>query len=267
MYYEINETRARQAKDMNSFYAYRPGSATEEYRALVDKAAAIAEAQKMNVGEEYHEKIDALLERYARKLAENMNKSFDIECRCPSVLISGPAKFPVRQKEKQNAARDKNMREWREIQAIINKIKNVGTGGISADDPNALERLRAKLSALEEDQQYMKNENANMRKKGFDAPYAGWQLTNNNANIKRIRECLARLERLAAKPTDGWQFDGGKVVINTEVNRLQILFDAKPDESKRKELKSHGFKWAPSQGAWQRQYTDNAVRDARRVTA
>lgn len=45
-YYPINETLARQANMMNSYYAYKPGSATAEYRAMVDKAAAIAEEQK-----------------------------------------------------------------------------------------------------------------------------------------------------------------------------------------------------------------------------
>lgn len=38
-YYEINEQTARRANDVNSMSDYRPGSATEEYRAAVDKAA------------------------------------------------------------------------------------------------------------------------------------------------------------------------------------------------------------------------------------
>ena len=39
-YYEINEETARRANDVNSMRDYRHGSATEEYRAAVDKAAA-----------------------------------------------------------------------------------------------------------------------------------------------------------------------------------------------------------------------------------
>ena len=69
-YYPINETLARQANMMNSYYAYKPGSATAEYRAMVDKAAAIAEEQKSRTDPMYHEKIDCLLDTYARKLAE-----------------------------------------------------------------------------------------------------------------------------------------------------------------------------------------------------
>ena len=70
-YYPINEGAARRAKEMNSFSDYKEGSATAEYRAMVDKAAAIAEKQKSRVDPMYHEKIDHLLDTYARKLAEN----------------------------------------------------------------------------------------------------------------------------------------------------------------------------------------------------
>ena len=73
-YYPINEGAARRAKEMNSFSDYKEGSATAEYRAMVDKAAAIAEKQKSRVDPMYHEKIDHLLDTYARKLAENMTR-------------------------------------------------------------------------------------------------------------------------------------------------------------------------------------------------
>ncbi len=109
-YYPINEGAARRAKEMNSFSDYKEGSATAEYRAMVDKAAAIAEQQKSRVDPMYHDKIDHLLDTYARKLAENMNQGFAIDARVPSVMIAGPANFPVGKKEKQNRARDSNMR-------------------------------------------------------------------------------------------------------------------------------------------------------------
>ena len=50
---------------------------------------------------------------------------------------------------------------------------------------------------------------------------------------------------------------------NPILNRLQILFDEKPDEDTRKALKSNGFRWSPKNGAWQRQLTDNAIRAAK----
>lgn len=87
-YYDINENAARRAKEANSWSNYVQGSATEEYRQMVDAAEEIAEMQKRRVGVEYHGKIDELLDVYARKLAANMNKRNEIDARVPSVMIA-----------------------------------------------------------------------------------------------------------------------------------------------------------------------------------
>lgn len=291
-YHTINEEAARRANDMNSFRDYKAGSATAEYRRMVDAATELAERQKQSVDPMYHEKIDRLLETYCRKLAENMNASYAIESRCLSILISGGGNFPVRKKEKQNAARDRNLQEWNYIQGLLDKIRSVGTGGISSDDPQAVEKLEAKLAALEKNQEMMKAANAAIRMKdpakgdaklaelGYTpediaklrAPdfcgrigYPAYALQNNNANIRRIRGRIAELKKRTENTPEGWEFDGGRVVVNTTENRLQIIFDGKPDADIRTELKGEGFRWAPSQGAWQRQLTDNAMRAARRL--
>lgn len=291
-YYTISEEAARRANDMNSFRDYKAGSATAEYRRMVDAATELAERQKQRVDPMYHEKIDRLLEIYCRKLAENMNASYSIEARCPSILISGGGNFPVRKKEKQNAARDRNLEEWNYIQGLLDKIRSVGTGGISSDDPQAVEKLEAKLATLEKHQEMMKAANAAIRMKdpakgdaklaelGYTpediaklrAPdfcgrigYPAYELQNNNANIRRIRGRIAELKKRTESTPEGWEFDGGRVVVNTAENRLQIIFDGKPNADIRTELKGEGFRWAPSQGAWQRQLTDNAMRAARRL--
>lgn len=291
-YHTINEEAARRANDMNSFRDYKAGSATAEYRRMVDAATELAERQKQRVDPMYHEKIDRLLEIYCRKLAENMNASYSIEARCPSILISGGGNFPVRKKEKQNAARDRNLEEWNYIQGLLDKIRSVGTGGISSDDPQAVEKLEAKLAALEKHQELMKAANSAIRMKdptkgdaklaelGYTPEdiaklrepdfcgrigYPAYLLQNNNANIRRIRGRIEELKKRSENTPEGWEFDGGRVVMNTTENRLQIIFDGKPDADVRTELKGEGFWWAPSQGAWQRQLTDNAMRAARRL--
>ena len=95
--------------------------------------------------------------------------------------------------------------------------------------------------------------------------YPAYALQNNNANIRRIRGRIAELKKRTESTPEGWEFDGGRVVVNTAENRLQIIFDGKPNADVRTELKGEGFRWAPSQGAWQRQLTDNAMRAARRL--
>ena len=292
-YYTINEAAARRAKEMNSYSDYRQGSATAEYRQYVDEAVQLAERQKARVDPMYHEKIDSLLDTYARKLAANMNKGYEIDARVPSILIAGGSNFPTRKKEKQNAARDTNYQEWQEIQGLLDKIRSTGMGGISADDPNAVEKLEKKLAGLEKSQETMKAVNAYYRKhktldgcphlspEGIekmkaemssswhyeDKPYPTWALSNNNAEIRRVKERIKSLSRQKEIGYVGWEFAGGKVEANTQDNRLQIFFEEKPDAEVREELKGNGFRWSPKAGAWQRQLNDNAYFAANYVKA
>ena len=290
-YYPINENAARHANTVNSFYDYKPGSATAEYRHYVDEAAEIAARQKRRVDPSFHERIDGLLDAYARKLAANMNKGYEIAGRVPSILIAGGSNFPVRKKEKQNAAADKNMEEYREIQGLLDKIRSTGMGGISADDPNAVSKLESKLAKLEALQETMKAVNAYYRKnKTLDGcphlspeqieklkasmsgsyranpkPFERYQLSNNNAEIHRLKDRITALARRKELGYVGWEFDGGRVEANTADNRLQIFFDEKPDKEIREELKGNGFRYAPSAEAWQRQLNDNAIYAADRI--
>lgn len=290
-YYPIDETAARSAKNANSLSDYCPGSATAEYRRYVDEAAAIAERQKQRVDPAYHAKIDRLLDTYARKLADNLNHHYAIEARVPSILIAGGSNFPVRKKEKQNAARDRNMDEWQYIQGLLDKIRSTGMGGISADDPNAISKLEKKLAQREESQATMKAVNAYYRKhktldgcphlsqqnidtmkanmaEGWhleDKPFPSWQLSNNNAEIRRLKARIQSLTAQRETSYEGWEFDGGTVAANKEVNRLQIFFAEKPDADTRAVMKSNGFRWSPNAGAWQRQLNRNAIYAAKRI--
>ena len=290
-YYSINEGAARRAKEMNSFSDYQPGSATAEYRNYVDKAFALAQEQKKRVDPMYHEKIDSLLDTYARKLAANMNHGYEIDARVPSILIAGGSNFPVRQKEKQNAARDSNMQEWQYIQGLLDKIRSTGMGGIRQDDPQAIPKLQKKLAGLEKAQETMKAVNAYYRKHGTldgcphlspenienlkadmasgwhyeKKPFQSWELSNNNAEIRRVRQRIESLTRANEVAYVGWEFDGGHVEANRDQGRLQVFFDGKPEADARQQLKENGFRWAPSVGAWQRLLNDNAYYASDRI--
>jgi len=290
-YYSINEGAARRAKEMNSFSDYKPGSATAEYRHYVDEAFALAQEQKKRVDPMYHEKIDSLLDTYARKLAANMNHGYEIDARVPSILIAGGSNFPVRKKEKQNAARDSNMQEWQYIQGLLDKIRSTGMGGIRQDDPQAIPKLQKKLAGLEKAQETMKAVNAYYRKHGTldgcphlspenlenlkadmasgwhyeKKPFQSWELSNNNAEIRRVRQRIENLTRANEVAYVGWEFDGGHVEANRDQGRLQVFFDGKPEADARQQLKEHGFRWAPSVGAWQRLLNDNAYYASDRI--
>ena len=77
-----------------------------------------------------------------------------------------------------------------------------------------------------------------------------------------------RIESLTATQNTefvGWRFNGGEAVINEDKNRLQLLFDEKPSKEQRETLKANGFRWAPSDAAWQRQLNPNAFYAANRI--
>ena len=294
MYYEINEETARRANDMNSMRDYQTGSATAEYRAAVDEAAALVERQKQKVSPFYHDKLDSLLERYSRRLAAYYNDYYRNEAACPSILISGGSNFPVRKKEKQNSRRETLLDEYNEIQGILSKIQSVGTGPIDPADPHAREMLEDRLQRLQNTLDKGKSMNAHYRKhktmKGFpdmadetaaemdeaisrspafaQAPFPDFELASLRGKIKRAQENLAKLDSMEQHKDDAantLEFDGGKIFLNMEANRLQILFDEIPDEEVRADLKSHGFKWSRKNEAWQRQLTRNAIYDAKRI--
>ena len=284
-YYPVNEDLARRAKEMNSFSDYVPGSAIQSYRAEVDEAAALAERQKQRVDPIHHDKIDSLLDTFARKLADNINRRNEIATRVPSILVAGGSNFPVRKKEKQNRADDAAMEEYRQIRGLLDKIRGTGMGGISADDPAAIDKLKAKLRGLEALQNKMKAVNAYYRKHGTlegcpqlsaeeieklkagmarswrsePKPYEGYLLTNNSAVIRQTKKRIEELSQKAETEYEGWAFEGGEVKMNREANRLQVFFDEKPDRDTCSAMRHSGFKWAPSVGAWQRQLNDNAI--------
>lgn len=164
---------------------------------------------------------------------------------------------------------------------------------ISSDDPEAIAKLTKELDGLKAAQELMKSVNAFYRQHGtchgveglseelaeeldqdvkngppwMKVPFSPRALSSNNAEIHRIQNRIQTLIDAKELGYTGWTFEGGRVEANGDKNRLQIFFDEIPGEGVRKELKSSGFRWARSEGAWQRQLTDNAIYAASRIKA
>lgn len=284
-YYTIDETAARQAQGMWSFSEYVTGSKTAEYKQLVDNAYDLAD-QAAGEKPDRAEEVYSLADRYARKMADNFNADSRINLMCPSVMIAGPANFPVKKKEKQNRAAERNHQEYQNIQKYLEKIRKIlyGNDIIKSDDKDAVEKLQEKLDSLQKRQEQMKAVNAYYRKHKTldgcpelppedierlkqamkadwhyqDKPYLSFELSNNNQNIHATKARLERLKAAKEKDTTDYDTEHFKVVENTEMMRLQLFFDGKPDAEIREAVKHNGFKWSSKNKCWQRQLTNNA---------
>ncbi len=173
-----------------------------------------------------------------------------------------------------------------------NKAAGVGKGGISSDDPEALQKLRYKLERLQANQEYMKRINkihraylkdpasidkhdlTDQERKTITTyeprysweknPFPPYSLQNNNGNMGNVRK---RIKQLENAPTETKETNYGeiKVIENVEINRIQIIFPGKPSKEVRTALKSHGFRWSPRNTAWQRHLNNSGRYQAENV--
>ena len=284
-YGTINENMARAAKNANSMSDYRDGSATEEYRQYVDLVYDIVE-KIAEVRPHLLEKAIRMAERYSRKLADYYNAYYRNEASCPSILISGGGNFPVRKKERQNSRRETLMNEWHYLSGYAERIRSLLTmeQPILSSDENAIEALEEKLADLTATQERMKAANKAIRMKdveegngvlaslGFSEEeieslrtpdicgrigFPDYELSNNNANIHRVSGRLESLKKVKEAGDKQTECEFCKIVEDTSSMRIKLIFEGKPEPEVREVLKSRGFRWAPSQGAWQRQLTAN----------
>ena len=215
--------------------------------------------------------VDAnrFLDKHFRLTMEYLNS----ESRCASAAIVGFSKFPVERMEKRrNSAMNKLSRLNYFLENIEKTLIKITRPKETQNDKK--EKWTAQLEKLKALQEKMKKANALLRKKDIDGlvalvgesaacelqkpdwagrvGFADYQLRNNLANIKRLESQIAQIERLQEKEISDFYFDGGHVEYDPEEIRFNIFFEGKPEEEIRTKLKSRGFKWSPSRGAWTR---------------
>lgn len=189
---------------------------------------------------------------------------------------------------------DTNMRAGIDAQEraerLAGRAASVGEGGISSDDPDAVIKLRGELANLQALQTKMKDANAIIRRlksqpeacvaalceciPGLkpagarrlmqpDASgrigFADYQLSTNGANMRRIEKRIAELLRVATIEEGERARSASGVVFQVADNRVQLVFQGKPADDIRARLKSYGFRWAPSAGAWQRHLNNAGI--------
>lgn len=83
-------------------------------------------------------------------------------------------------------------------------------------------------------------------------PFAPFQLSNNSANIRRVKARIESISAAKAKPVKEFDAGGGvRVEDDPPANRVRVFFPGKPDATVRDRLKANGYRWTPTLGAWQ----------------
>ena len=251
------------------------------------------------------DKRERYLERAARADAESTSRMRSATSRLSNIPMGQPilvGHHSERRHRRDIERSDNDMRKAVEAgdkaDYYREKAAAVGTGGVSSDDPDAITKLQTQLDARIAAQEQMKRINAiwrSFKKKPdspstqrkleslteaerqlvttFEPPYtwsrgpaADYQLSNNNASIKRLKKRIAELEAKSNyTPAPDIEGNGYTITENVHENRVQFRFDGKPPTEIRALLKSHAFKWSPTSKAWQRQLNNAGIYAAHRV--
>lgn len=301
----ISLSEATQAFNGTSFSPERRGRSAQRgaflalldlWRKLEKQYNAAPEDRRVAFVQAFNDTVD----RYVGMTRAYLNS----HSRVMSSMIVGPANFPVARQQKKSEAAYRRAQEANEFLAKAPaRLLKVLRGPVDNSVQAAISEVEGKLAAREAAQARMKEINAAHGKFLKDPaileksplpesdkklireykpryswephPFAPYELTNNNAEIRRLRDRVEELKRRAddarAERDAGQEMADASVSVrmvkNVELNRLQLLFNEKPSDAVRADLKSNGFKWAPSNSAWQRQLTDNAVSSAERIIA
>jgi hypothetical protein len=235
------------------------------------------------------------MEPFIKKYRQFAHNYLHAQSRSISSMVTGPANFPTRRQEKVNNSIDNKLEEWNQwedkaINRITAKLSGTPIRKKTNDTRSDLAVQKSKLEELKEYQSLMKEINkayrnfvknqdsindSNLPKKYKElirnwkpiysyekAPIQPYEMQNNLANIKRVEQRISELESKVNLEKAGFtkmKYENGVVFQNMEINRLQIIFDDKPDADIRTILKKNGFRWSPRYKAWQRQVTGNAM--------
>ena len=241
--------KKRWARDITNKEYHQAWQDYDKYKKELTKARReYAESIMSNFEEQdnsaYTDKQNARRERFEELADKNAKLSEGAHQKSRDMMSVIPMGQPI------HGTKDRNYREkaWDKLGQAVQldkkskyyeeKAKSVGKAGISADDANAIAKLAQKY------------------KSGVDS-----------AEKRRIIDRVISIHsaKTSSKPASETSEHGFSIERNQDKNRLQLKFDGKPDENTRKVLKSNGFRWAPSEGAWQRQLTGNAEYSLKRV--
>ena len=220
--------------------------------------------------------------------------------RTASSFITGPANFPTRANQKKLDTAHRRLEEFLEwekkAQASMRKkiadartedekmssewevvkertlrtlsvILKIDTENYPADRSLFVSSLAGRIKTLAENGEVHLVEKALALITEYNATHAKPAVTKSHS-IWKLIEVAQTKQKVEENPRESkcvHEGEGVKVVMNFEEDRLQIFFDGIPSPEMRQKLKAEAWRWSPTQGAWQRQLTNNARYSASRV--
>ena len=264
----------------------------EAVAALHRKLAALAKTPEQQA------LIPPQLDRYKANYRQHQHAIWAAQTRAASAFIVGPANFPTERNSKRLDTVDRRRAEllaWKakaETAAARAILDARSSAQIKTDQWRQLERRLARdigiikridadiepydrtafvtsiagrierLAANDEGElvgrtlQYIRAQQADMPKPIFTERHKVWQLTAVSDSVNTGRK--TSIEQIAKAA-------GVEIVANHDAERIQIFFEQIPEAPTREAMKRQGWKWSPTNQAWQRKATEAAIYSAKSI--
>jgi hypothetical protein len=273
--------RDEYANAVNGLYAeFWPLAKTEEQRSLL-------------AGE---------MERYRQGYLQRMKAYLASHGNVVSSFIAGPSKFPAARMQKRGRWADNKLNdlvewdkraraairkslldarppeakeeaEWtalrREIAGSLTMVSRIDKDGAPYNRPaftnsiaGRIERLakNGEVALVERALAWLDEHNLDSGKPTFTKRHKVWTFADVAS------EAAQKLEARAGKASELIaEAPGIELWADYQLDRAQLIFPDKPSHEMREKLKRSGWKWSPTNGAWQRQLTDSALHSGRSI--
>ncbi|MBP3529865.1 MAG: hypothetical protein J6K25_01605 [Thermoguttaceae bacterium] len=141
-YYPIDEEQIRVANSITSHFAPPVGTETTRYRQQVDEAIEAGELRKREVDARYHADIDKSVKRYAKKLADWINKKWKIIGSYGSSYVVGSGNYSIRKHDKKHRRLDAHNKGYAEVKELFESISRIGTPNAQQPVPETKEPIK-----------------------------------------------------------------------------------------------------------------------------
>lgn len=196
----------------------------------------------------FNDKVD----QYVEKLREENNTS--------AQPVDNPTPEPQSEMNPEEVKLQKMLDEQAYMKAVNKIVKS------KKSDEEVVQLLISTFGMTLEDAQKLESGRYyDGTRKGF----ASVTLTNLNNRIKTQQAKVDTMRKVESinntLDSEDMVLAGVSIILNKEADRIQLDFPDKPSRDILGVLKKNGWKWSPNNQVWQRQITENAMNNARKV--